>query len=217
MKVALIGASGFVGATVLNELISRGHDVIAIARNIEKIDATSDKLTKVQADVFDAAKLADILQPADVVISAYNSGWTNPHIYDDFLKGAHAIQQAAKTAGNKRLIVIGGAGSLYIAEGVQLIDTPEFPEAFKPGASAAREYLNQLREEKELPWTFLSPAIEMHHGIERKRTGTYRSGLENPVFNAEGRSWITVDDLAVAIVDEAENAQHIQQRFTVAY
>ncbi|ATL48359.1 histidine kinase [Chitinophaga caeni] len=216
MKIALIGASGFVGNTVLNELLNRGHEVTAIARNVDKLGLDSSNLTKVPADVYDTARLAQVLKGHDAVINTFNSGWNNPNIYDDFLRGSGSIQEATKQAGVKRILTVGGAGSLYI-DGQQLVDSPGFPEAFKAGALAARDYLNELRKEAVLDWTFLSPAIEMHHGIERKRTGAYRSGLENPVFNDEQRSWITVDDLAVAIVDEIENPKHIRQRFTVAY
>lgn len=116
----------------------------------------------------------------------------------------------------KRLIVIGGAGSLYI-DGKQLVDGPDFPAAFKPGAGAARDYLNILRGNKTLDWTFFSPAIEMNHETSRVRTGKYRTGLENPVFDASGRSIISAEDVAVALVDELEQNQHIRQRFTAAY
>jgi putative NADH-flavin reductase len=117
----------------------------------------------------------------------------------------------------KRYIYIGGAGSLYIAEGLQLIDTPEFPKEYYAGANAARDYLNIIKDEKDLDWVFFSPAIKMHQGINTGRTGKYRTGLENPVFDENQRSILSVEDLAVAIADEAENPKHHQQRFTAAY
>jgi len=213
MKVALIGATGFVGTAVLKELLQRGHHVTAIARDITKIE-NNDNVTAVKADIYNQAEVTEAVKGLDAVVSAFNSGWTNPNIYDDFLKGSDSVQSGTKAAGIKRYLVVGGAGSLYIAPGVQLIDTPEFPEAYKAGASAAKDYLNQLKNETELDWTFLSPAIELTPGT---RTGTFRTNLENPVFDAENRSRISVEDLAVAIVDEIEEPKHIKQRFTVGY
>jgi len=213
MKVALIGATGFVGTAVLKELLQRGHHVTAIARDITKIE-NNDNVTAVKADIYNEAEVTEAIKGLDAVVSAFNSGWTNPNIYDDFLRGSDSVQSGTKAAGIKRYLVVGGAGSLYIAPGVQLIDTPEFPEAYKAGASAAKDYLNQLKNETELDWTFLSPAIELTPGT---RTGTFRTNLENPVFDAENRSRISVEDLAVAIVDEIEEPKHIKQRFTVGY
>lgn len=217
MRIALIGASEFVGTAVLKEALNRKHQVTAIARNPEKITIEDENIKKVKADVFDVDALAAVLKGHDITISTYNPGWTNPDIYKEFLKGAKAIQGAAKKSGVKRLLVVGGAGSLYVAPDTQLIDTLQFPAEWKPGALAAREYLDIIKKEKELDWTFLSPAIEMHKGTSGNRKGTYRKGLENPVFDATGRSVISVEDMAIAIIDEAEQAAHIRERFTVAY
>lgn len=217
MKLALIGASGFVGSAILKEALDRGHQVTAIVRSPEKISLSHPNLKAVKGDVFNTEALAALLKGQEAVISAYNPGWTNPAIYEDFLKGSGSIQAAVKKAGVKRYIVIGGAGSLYIAPGLQLIDSPKFPAEWKPGAQAARDYLNILNNEKELEWTFLSPAIEMsslHPGV---RTGSYRKGLDNPVFDANGRSAVSVEDLAIAVIDELENPAHIRQRFTIGY
>ncbi len=152
-----------------------------------------------------------------MVISAYNAGWANPNLYNEFLEGAAAIEKATKLAGIKRLLVIGGAGNLYIQPGVQVVDTPAFPAEWKPGALAARKYLNMLQNEEVLDWVFLSPALEIHQGTSGIRKGTYRTGLDTPVFDAANRSVIYVEDLAVAIVDEAEKTAYTRQRFTVAY
>ncbi len=216
MKVALIGASGFVGKAITHELLSRGHSVTGIVRNPEKI-AEQNNLTVVKADAFNEDAIADAVKGNDAVVSAYNPGWTNPNIFNDFIEASKSIQNGVKKSGVKRYIVIGGAGSLYVAENVQLVDTPQFPKEFKDGAKAARDYYASLKNEKDLDWTFFSPAIEMHHGTSGERKGTYRKGLENPVFNEEGRSILSVEDLAVAIVDELENPQHVKQRFTAAY
>lgn len=213
MKVAIIGATGFVGSTILNEISNRNHDVTAIARNPK----SDEKTNWVKADVFNAAELAETLKGNDVVISAYNSGWTNPNIYDDFIAGSKSIQEAVKISGVKRFITIGGAGSLFVAPNLQAVDTPDFPKEYHAGASAARDYLNILKEEKDLDWAFFSPAFEMHQGITTGRTGKYRLGLDNPVFDANNRSILSVEDLAVVIADETENPKHHQVRFTAAY
>ena len=216
MKVVLIGATGFVGSAILKEALSRGHEVTAIARHPEKIK-TQNNLTIVKGDVMDTDKLSETLKGNDVVVSAYNPGWTNPDIYNEFLKGSQSIQKAVKKSGVKRYIVNGGAGSLFLAPNVQLIDTPEFPDEFKPGAGAARDYLNILKNENQLEWTFVSPAIEMNPGTPHERKGTYRTGLDNPVFDSNNKSRISVEDLAVAVIDEVEHSKHIRVRFTVGY
>jgi len=215
MKTAIIGATGFLGSSLVKEFASRGHNVTAIARNPS--GDTIENVKWAKADVTDTGHLAEILKGHDIVISAFNPGWTNPNIYDDAMAGSKAIQEAVKQSGVKRYIYIGGAGSLYVAEGLQLIDTPQFPEEYKAGASAARDYLNIIKEEKDLDWVFFSPAIEMHQGITTGRTGNYRLGLENPVFDENGRSILSGEDVAVVLADEAENPKHHQQSFTAAY
>jgi len=217
MKIALIGASGFVGSAVLKEALSRGHEVTAIVRNPEKIKTENKNLRKRKANALNAEEVAQAVQGHDVVINAFNPGWTNPNIYKEFLQGAQAIQEGVRKAGVKRLFAIGGGGSLYIAPGLQLVDSPQFPGEWKQGALAARDYLDMIKEEKELEWTFLSPSIEMHQGTSGIRKGSYRKGGDEPVFDEKGRSRISVEDLAVAIMDEVERPQHIRQRFTVAY
>ena len=213
MKIAIIGATGFVGSAILNELASRNHELTAIARTPK--DTPEAKW--IAADIFNIDTLADILKDHDVVVNAYNPGWTNPNIYNDSIAGSKAIQEAVKKSGVKRFITIGGAGSLYIAPDLQLIDTPEFPKEIFDGANAARHYLEIIKEEKELDWAFFSPAIEMHQGTKTGRTGKYRLGSENPVFNEEKRSILSVEDLAVVIADEVETPKHHQVRFTAAY
>lgn len=215
MKIAIIGATGFVGSSILNELASRNHEITAIARNPKTDEKPNINWQK--ADVNNTDELSKILAGNDVVVSAYNPGWANPNIYNDSISGAKAIQEAVKKSGVKRFITIGGAGSLYIAPNLQLIDTPEFPKEIFDGANAARDYLNIIKEEKDLDWAFFSPAIEMHQGTKTGRTGKYRLGLENPVFNDDQRSILSVEDLAVVIADEVETPKHHQVRFTAAY
>ncbi|MEL1254217.1 NAD(P)H-binding protein [Flavobacterium sp. DGU38] len=213
MKIAIIGATGFVGSAILNELADRKHEITAIARTPK--DTTN--ATWIVADVYDVDSLAETLKGHDVVVNAFNPGWTNPNIYDDSIRGSKAIQAAVKQAGVKRFITIGGAGSLFVAPGLQAIDTPDFPKEIFDGANAARHYLDIIKEEKELDWAFFSPAFEMHQGTKTGRTGKYRLGLENPVFNDEQRSILSVEDLAVVIADEIETPKHHQVRFTAGY
>ncbi|GHA40383.1 3-beta hydroxysteroid dehydrogenase [Salinimicrobium marinum] len=217
MKIAIIGATGFVGSEVLKEALDRGHEITAIARNTEKFSEENKLLNTANVDVRDVRKLADILEGNEVVISTFNPGWTNPNIYDDYLEGSKAIQKAVKDSGVKRLIVVGGAGSLYLDERTQVLDDKNFPEEIKPGATAASEYLEIIKHEKDLEWTFFSPAIGMAPGKPEERRNTYRKGFENPVFDENGNSELSVQDTAVVLVDEAENAAHIRQRFTAAY
>ena len=215
-KIAVIGATGFVGTQVVKELANRGYFVNALARNTSKIEE-SENIKAVTVDVYNTSELSEILKGNDAVISAFNPGWTNPNIFEDFLKGAESIEKAVEESGVKRFITVGGAGSLYIAENLQLIDTPEFPAEIKPGAEAARQYLEIIKKNENLDWTFFSPAIEMHQGTAGVRKGTYRTALENPVFDENGRSVLSVEDVAVALVDELENNQFVKQRFTAAY
>jgi len=213
MKIALIGATGFVGSAVLKELLARGHEVRALVRDPAKL-AAQPGLQTVRADVTDAAAVTEAVRGVDAVISAYNPGWGHADLHDEFLRGADAIQAGVKAAGVARLLVVGGAGSLYIAPGVQLVDTPEFPAEWKAGALAAREALNRLKTAEGLDWTFLSPAMHLEPG---ERTGVYRLGRDEPVFDAAGQSRITVADLAAALVAEAEQPQFLRQRFTLGY
>jgi putative NADH-flavin reductase len=213
MKIALIGATGFVGSAVLEELLQRGHQVTVLARTPGKL-APRAGLTVVAADAQDAAQVRQAVTGQDAVISAYNPGWTVPDIHDQFLKGTRAIYAGVREAGVRRLLVVGGAGSLFVAPGLQLVDTPQFPTEWKQGALAAREALNLIRKEEALDWTFLSPPILLAPG---ERTGRYRIGQDAPLMNGEQPGTISVKDLAVALVDEIEKPQHVKQRYTVAY
>lgn len=215
-KVALIGATGFVGSHLLAELVNRGYEVTAFARSVDKIPVKDGNPKTVALDVTDTKALAAALKGNDIVLSAFNPGWTNPNIYNDFMKGSEAIQEAIKEAGVKRYITIGGAGSLYI-DGKQIVDGEDFPESIKPGATAARDYLDVLKKETALDWTMFSPAINMHQGIKTGRTGKYRLGTDEPVFDKDGESVLSVEDLAVAVTDEIENHKFSRQRFTAGY
>ncbi len=215
MKIAVIGATGFVGSNITNELTSRNHSVTGISRRSK----TSEKsnLTYVNVDILNVNELAKVLKGNDIVVSAFNAGWTNPNLYNDFMAGSKAIQEAVKLSGVKRYIVIGGGGSLYVAEGVQAVDTPTFPKEYYAGASAARDYLNLLKNENDLDWVYFSPAPEMSQAITTGRTGKYRLGKDNPVLDENGRSILSVEDVAVVIADEVEKPKHHKERFTAGY
>ncbi|MBD9485551.1 NAD(P)-dependent oxidoreductase [Pseudomonas sp. PDM14] len=213
MKLALIGATGFVGSALLEEALNRGHQVTALVRHPEKLQP-HPALQARKVDVQDSATLAAALAGHDAVLSAYNPGWGEADIREQFLRGSASIVAASKQAGVPRLLVVGGAGSLYVAPGLQLIDTPHFPAEYKEGAEGARQALAALRDEQTLQWTFLSPAALLEPG---PRTGQFRIGGEQLLMNGEEPARISVADLAVALLDETEQPQHIRQRFTVAY
>tara|TARA_R110002012_G_scaffold62590_1_gene164634 strand:- start:14282 stop:14893 length:612 start_codon:yes stop_codon:yes gene_type:complete len=200
--VALIGASGNAGSRLLAELSERGHQVTAIARNVDKI-ATLPGVTAKQADAGDQASLANLLKGHDAVISAVNFK-TN-----DVKKLVGAVRDAGVT----RYLLIGGAGSLEVAPGEKLIDQPDFPEAYQPEARAGGEFLDFLRGVEDLDWTFLSPSAEFGPG---ERTGQFRLG-QDQLLTHDGGSSISFEDYAVAMVDELENPTHVRQRFTVGY
>ena len=216
MKVALIGATGFVGKAVLDELLARGHDVTALVRDPAKLEARP-QLQVIKADVLNADEVQAAVTGTDAVISAYNAGWANPDLYNEFLRGTRAIVASTKAAGVKRYIVIGGAGSLYAPDGTQLVDSPNFPAAIYPGASAARDALTELRNETSLDWTQLSPPVAFHPGSATERTGKYRVGGETPLSTGDGPGTISAADLAVAVVDELDAPKHIGKRFTIAW
>ena len=216
MKFAVIGATGYVGNAVVQELAARGHDVTAFARNTGKVFAAPN-VRAVAADVT-AAGFVEQLAGFDAVVSAFNPGWTNPNIGRDFRDGYAAILAAAKSAGVPYLLIVGGAGSLYIAPGVQVIDTPDFPKEIYDGANTARELLTELRGRNDPNWAFISPPICLgaDGGHSEDRTGTYRLGGDDALMNGDAPAGISVADLAIAIADDVEQKAHLHQRFTVA-
>lgn len=211
MKIALIGATGFVGSALLEELLQRGHQTTALVRQAGKL-APRENLSVVVADALDAGQVARAVAGHDAVISAYNPGWKEPRIHDIFLQGSDAIAAGARQAG-VRLLIVGGAGSLYVAPGVQLVDTPQFPAEWKQGALAAREALRRVQRETELNWTFVSPPVFLEPGAHE---GPYRTGGDEVLMAGDKPAGITVTDLAKAIVDEVQTPRHLRKRFTVA-
>jgi len=213
MKIALIGATGFVGSAILKEALGRGHDVTAIVRNPDALTPHATLHLKT-GDVYDEDDVVRLVTGHDAVISAFNPGWNNPDIYNQQVKGSRAIIDGVKKAGVKRLLFVGGAGSLEVKPGVQSVDLPEFPAEYKQGALATREALNMLRKEQTLDWSFLSPSADLFPG---QRTGTFRLGTDQLIRDANGASRISVEDYAMAMIDEVEKPKHIRRRFTVGY
>lgn len=202
MKVAVLGASGRAGSEITKELAARGHQVLAIARKPEGIPAV-EGVSPVAGDASDDAKLARLIEGSEAVISALH-----------FDVPAETLLGALKTAGVPRLLVTGGAASLEVAPGVRLIDTPEFPEEWKVFAQGGIVFLDALRGESQIDWTFLSPPAFIE---ETPRLGRYRTGADQLVVDDKGESRISFADYAIAMVDELEQPKHSRARFTVAY
>lgn len=213
MKIALIGATGFIGSRILDEASRRGHQVTALVRHPERVPALAG-VTAEGVYVHDTDALAGLLAGHEAVISAFSTDKDKPDVYKSMTAGHRSIVEATMKAGVRRLLTVGGAGSLEIAPGRQLLDEPDFPEAWKPGASATREFLYLLRDEPVLDWSYLSPARVIQPG---ERTGKFRLGGDQLLVDAQGQSVISVEDYAVAMIDELESASHSRQRFTVAY
>ena len=219
-KVVLIGASGFVGKAILQELLARGWQVKALVRDPQKILLKNPALTVEKVDVSDEKQLAAALRGYAEVISAYNPGWKNPQIYEDTLTNYPKILAAAKAAHVKRLLIVGGAGSLFVAPGLRVMDTGKVPEAILPGVrSLAEFYLGTLTREDGIDWVFFSPAGVLGNadGSPGVRTGKYRLGKDDLIVDAQGNSTISVEDYAKAMVDELESPAHHKERFTIGY
>lgn len=216
MKIAVIGATGYVGRAVVAELAARGHQVVALARQVAQV-AAAENVSAVAADIH-SADFVQQLQGVDGVVSAFNAGWSNPNIGADYTRGAAAIVEAAKAAQVPYLLVVGGAGSLYVAPDLQVIDTPDFPREIYDGANAARHLLADLKQRDDVNWAFVSPPASLgaDGGFSEERTGTYRLGKDDLLMDGELPAGISVADLAVAIADDVEQRAHLHQRFTVA-
>ena len=203
MKIAVIGASGNAGSRIAAELARRGHALTAIARNPERI-AVGTNVTPTKGDLLDLAALAGLLAGHDAAISSVH------FLASDPLK----LIGAARDSKVGRYLVVGGAGSLEVAPGVRLVTAPAFPVAYKAEAEKGAAFLDLLRAEKELNWTFLSPSALFVAG---ERTGRFRLGTEQLLTASDGKSWISFEDFAVALADEIERPAHVRSRFTVGY
>ena len=201
MKIALIGATGNVGQRVTAEALRRGHQVVAIARDVSKLEVRAG-VTAVAADLTDKAAIGKAIEGADAVVLSVRFQELDVEAMLDALKGAN------------RLLIVGGAASLYVAPGVQLIDTEGFPDFIKVEAEPARKALARIQQERALDWTFLSPSVFFGPG---ERTGKFRLGGDELLSDAEGKSHISYEDYAVALLDEIETPKHSRRRFTVGY
>ncbi|CAG9228642.1 NAD(P)-bd_dom domain-containing protein [Paraburkholderia sabiae] len=217
MKIALIGSTGFVGKFILKELLERGHDVTALVRNPSSVLLSNDRISLVVGDAYSPTSVANAVRGHDGVVSAFNPGWDDPDLYNNYMRGHKTIIEGVEKSEVKRIIVIGGAGSLYVAPGMQLLDTEEFrsqvPAHIVPGARAARDALVDLSTNDRLDWTFVSPPAFLREG---DRTGSYRVGGDQLLMDGDMPAGISVSDFAVAIGNEVENAKHVRERFTVA-
>lgn len=213
MKTLLIGASGYVGSALLKELLDRGHQVSAVVRDPSRLPQ-HPALDAIDADVYDAASIAAAANGHEAVISAFSPGLADPELYAHHVAGIGAIIAGVARSTAGRLLVVGGAGTLEVAPGVQLVDTPEFPEQWKATALATRESLRLLGQTPSLRWTFLAPAAHLEPG---ERTARYRIGTGQFLVDAQGQSRISVADYAKAMIDELEQPQHERQLFNVAY
>lgn len=214
-NIVLIGFTGFVGSAILNEALKRGFRVKGIVRNPKDINIHNENFSIVQADVTDTDRLAEIVKDADAVVSAFSPGWTNPNIYDDTLTGYSSIIKAVKKAGVKRFQVVGGAGSLFAAPGQTLLSSGQIPAEIRPGVESLAKVLSDyLVPEKDLDWVFFSPAADL---VKGERTGKYRLGKDDVIVDKDGKSQISVEDYAKAMIDELEKPQHHCERFTIGY
>jgi putative NADH-flavin reductase len=214
-EIVLIGASGFVGSAILKEALDRGHKVTAIIRHPEKMKTVHKNLVVKKGDVSLSDTVTDLLKGADAVISAYNPGWQNPAIAEETTKVYRYIIDGVRQAGVKRFLVVGGAGSLFISHGIRLMDAGVMPEFILPAVRALADiYLIDLKAEKSIDWVFFSPAGNLEPGL---RTGKFRLGKDDLIVNEAGESKISVQDYAVAMIDEVEKPTHHKERFTIGY
>ena len=207
MRLALIGATGYTGSHILDESLRRGHFVTGIARNTDVL-LEDARLSALALDVTDTHSLRNALAGHDAVISAFNPG------KDDTDRGARSIIEAVKDHQALRLIVVGGAGTLEIPPGRRLVDEPDFPSQWKAGALKTAAFLEALRGEPDLNWTFVSPAAMLSPGA---RTERYRIADDELLTDENGESRISVEDFAVAVIDEVERGAHLRRRIGVAY
>ena len=213
-EILLIGATGFVGSAILNELLSRGHNVTAVVRDPAKLEGK--EVTAVKEDVANVDAIADLARGKDAVISAYNPGWTNPDIATLITENYPKILNAAKQSGVGRLLIVGGAGTLFCAPGLRVVDSGAIPEAIMGGVRPLGDfYLNTLMNENDIDWVFFSPAGAFDENGQR--TGKFRLGKDDLIVDADGNSHISVQDYAVAMVDELEQENHHKERFTIGY
>lgn len=212
MELVILGASGFIGSAITAEALSRGHTVTAVVNRPERV-AASAGLTVVGLDINDTAALTRLLSGKAIVISAF-SGHAQQDVKGYYLQAFNSLFTAATAAKVGRLLVVGGAATLLLADGSRLLDSPNFPAEYRATAEGAAEVLQQLRQQSGLNWSFLSPAAEIFSG---DKSGSFRLGLDNLLTDSLGNSRISTGDYAAAMLDEAEQPKHLNKRFSVAY
>jgi putative NADH-flavin reductase len=213
MKIFLIGATGNIGTCIRNEAISRGHQVTGMTRDASKL-TRQEGLTIHEGDVLDRAALARAIKGHDIVVVSHGNAADDPKVGPNTILAADSIIDALREAGIKRVFWVGGAGSLFNAEGKRVFDAMELPAWARSAIWSMAAHLMHLETIEDLDWTFLSPAVWIGPG---ERTGTFRLGLDEAVVDADGKSAISYADYAVATLDELENPQHIRRRFTLGY
>jgi putative NADH-flavin reductase len=212
MRIIVFGANGRVGSRVVAEALERGHDVTAVVRDPENHSLQGDGATVVRGDATEPASVAELAAGHDLAISAVGPGSSGD--LEAVPAAARALLEGLSRAGVPRLIAVGGGGTLEASPGVRVLDTPEFNEAWKPGSLKQAEALEIYRAATtDIDWTYLSPPFVLAPG---ERTGTYRLGEDRLLVDDEGNSSISMEDFAVALLDEAESAAHVRRRFTVA-
>ena len=212
MKIAVFAAAGRIGSRIVNEALNRGHAVTAVVRHPENYTLIHQHLKVAKADLFNSQDVETGAFDQDAVVSAYSPAKGIPA--STITEVAIPLINGLKQAHVKRLLIVGGAGSLEVSPGVQLVDTPDFPAEYKSVSLAHREALKLYQREKELNWTFVSPSAEIYPG---ERTGKFRTGTNQLLTDAQGRSHISMEDYAVAFIDEIENPMHIREVLTVGY
>lgn len=216
--IILIGASGFVGSAILEEALNRGHKVTALVRNPEKIQVKNENLTVLAVDATDVETLSKVVAGKDAVISAYNPGWGNPRLYEEILENYPKIIEGVKKAGVQRLLVVGGAGVLYVQPGVRLMDSGTLPAELMPAVKGEGElFLNVLSKDNDIDWAYFAPPANLGNMGKGIRTGKYRLGTDTLLVDEKGDSFISVEDYAVAMIDELEQEAHHKALFTAAY
>lgn len=210
MNIAVVGAAGTIGKQIAEEALKRGHTVTAVVRNPEKLDDVKERMNIVRANAVDPSSIAEAVKGQDAVISAYGPRFGEE---EELLEAARALIEGVRRGGVKRLLIVGGAGSLITDSGEPLMDSPEFPSELRPLAKAHADAYG-IYKECDLEWSYLSPAAIIEPG---RRTGQFRIGTDRLVTDETGASRISVEDYAVAMLDELDDPQFVGTRFTVAY
>jgi len=216
MKVVVLAATGKAGRSVLSELILRGHDVVAVARSPQKLPSS---INAIKDDLSNESSIAEIIEGADAVVTAYGPSTDDPRYFtdetytDELVRVTQRVIAAVRKARVPRLLMVGGAGSLWFSPGVTVLNSGHWPDNFKPIAISHTRAFAALRE-SDVNWTYFSPPMLIAPGV---RTGKFRTGNDNLIVDKNGMAWVSFEDYAIALVDELEKPAHERARFTVGY